>query len=148
MPSKQLIHPGRLQMMLETWPKISVRGGRGLPEVAVRVAEVPEVPTPLSGCCFLRDTATGRHGVAHELVHSFARRDDEVERDTLNRSGFGGDPDSGITGPHQPTTCENHEPPCARSKDHRDHQAAQSRPNRTPGRSRLMTAAGIARSRR
>lgn len=54
--------------------------------MAVRVAEVSDVP-PLSGCCFLHDAATGRDGVSHDLVHGFARRDDEVERDTPESGG-------------------------------------------------------------
>src|SRR5437867_1293169 len=43
-------------------------GRRDLPEVAVRVAEVPEVP-PLNGGCFLHNAGTGRRGLAHDLVH-------------------------------------------------------------------------------
>src|SRR5260221_14022742 len=55
-------------------------GGRDLPEVAVRVAEVPEV-APLCGSGCLHDAATGRHGLPHDLVHRRARRTDVVERD-------------------------------------------------------------------
>src|SRR6266542_1231981 len=65
-------------------------GGRDLPEVAVGVAEVPEV-APRRGCLLLHDAATGRHGVAHHLVHRLARGDDEVERDTPEAGSFGGD---------------------------------------------------------
>src|SRR5437870_6296420 len=54
--------------------------GRDLPEVAVRVAEVPGVP-PLSGCCFPHHTAAGGHGVRHDLVHGFARGDDVMQGD-------------------------------------------------------------------
>jgi hypothetical protein len=41
------------------YERLLLRGRRDLPEVAVRVAEVPVVPTPLSGCCLLHDAATG-----------------------------------------------------------------------------------------
>src|SRR2546430_2515425 len=51
--------------------RLLLRAGRDLPEVAVRVAEVPEVP-PSSGSRFLYYAATGRHSVAHDLVLSLA----------------------------------------------------------------------------
>ena len=55
-----------------------LRGRHDLPEIAIRVAEVPTVSTPGGGSC-LHDAATGCHGVAHDLVHHLPRRDDVVE---------------------------------------------------------------------
>src|SRR5438034_3954810 len=69
---------------------VLVAGGRDLPEIAVGVTEVPEVP-PLRLLGFLHDAATGRLGLAHDLVHRFLRRDDEVERDTPESGSLGGD---------------------------------------------------------
>jgi hypothetical protein len=66
-------------------------GERYLPEEAVRVAEVSEV-SPLSGRCFLHDAATGRQGVCQNLVHSIARRDDEVEGDSPESGSLGRNP--------------------------------------------------------
>src|SRR5215470_1780479 len=74
--------------------------GRDLPEVAVRVAEIPEVPTPLGGCRLLHDAATGRDGVADDLVDNVSRRDDAVERDATEPGPLGGD--AGVGGRRVP----------------------------------------------
>src|SRR6266511_2913935 len=64
--------------LAERCERYQLRAGRDLPQVAVRVTEVPEVPV-LRGCRFPCDAATGRHRLCHDLVHSFARRDDVME---------------------------------------------------------------------
>src|SRR2546427_9096235 len=80
-PSLPALERGKATPLERECAPVLVGGGRDLPEVAVRVAEVPEVP-PLRLLGLLHDAAAGRLGLANDLVHRFLRRDDEVERDT------------------------------------------------------------------
>jgi hypothetical protein len=89
--------------------------GRDLPEVTVRVAEIPGVPTPLDGCCLLHDAAAGRDGAAHDLVHGVPRGDDVVERDAAEPGSFGGD--TGVGGRRVPLVEASDDDPSPRLSD-------------------------------
>jgi enoyl-CoA hydratase len=78
-------------MCLAHGPQRVLCGGGGLPEVAVRVTEVPGVAAPLCALRFLHHGATGRDGLAHDLVHGFARVHDVVERDAAEPGSLRGD---------------------------------------------------------